>query len=133
VFWNIVIQILAGVIGLFLAQKYIDGVIFVGKIFFIPENIEQLRAFTKTLVFAGIILGLLNHFVKPILNAITLPLRIITFNLFSIAVGLFIVWLVDLFFLELRIEGLKPLFLTTLLVWVISFILSNWFTASKKK
>lgn len=132
-FWNIIIQILSGVIGLFLAQKYIDGVIFTGKTFFIPENIEQLRAFTKTLVFAGIILGLLNHFVKPILNAITLPLRIITFNLFSIAVGLFIVWLVDLFSLELRIEGLKPLFLTTLLIWVISFILSNWFIASKKK
>jgi putative membrane protein len=133
VFWNIIIQILSGVIGLFLAQKYIDGVIFAGKTFFIPENIEQLRAFTKTLVFVGIILGLLNHFVKPILNAITLPLRIITFNLFSIAVGLFIVWLVDLFSLELRIEGLKPLFLTTLLIWVISFILSNWFIASKKK
>jgi putative membrane protein len=133
VFWNIIIQILSGVIGLFLAQKYIDGVIFTGKTFFIPENIEQLRAFTKTLVFAGIILGLLNHFVKPILNAITLPLRIITFNLFSIAVGLFIVWLVDLFSLELRIEGLKPLFLTTLLIWVIGFILSNWFIASKKK
>jgi putative membrane protein len=133
VFWNIIIQILSGVIGLFLAQKYIDGVIFTGKTFFIPENIEQLRAFTKTLVFVGIILGLLNHFVKPILNAITLPLRIITFNLFNIAVGLFIVWLVDLFSLELRIEGLKPLFLTTLLIWVISFILSNWFIASKKK
>jgi uncharacterized membrane protein YvlD (DUF360 family) len=133
VFWNIIIQILAGVIGLFLAQKYIDGVIFTGKIFFIPENIEQLRAFTKTLVFAGIILGLLNHFVKPILNAITLPLRIITFNLFSIAVGLFIVWLVDLFSLELRIDGLKPLFLTTIFVWIINFILSNWFVGSKKK
>jgi len=35
----------------------------------------------------------LNAFVKPIVNALTFPIRILTLGLFSLVVGWFILWL----------------------------------------
>jgi hypothetical protein len=37
-----------------------------------------------------------------------------------------LVWLVDVFSQQLIIEGLKPLFFTTLIVWGLNLILSKW-------
>jgi len=45
------------------------------------------------LLFAGIILALLNAFVRPILILITLPLSILTVGLFVFVINGFIFWL----------------------------------------
>jgi len=42
-------------------------------------------------VILGIILGLLNYFVKPILEVISLPLEIITLGLFTFVINIFLV------------------------------------------
>lgn len=110
--WNLFLQIVAGILGIFLAQKYVLGVEFTGD--------------WKTLVLAGAILGLINFFIKPILNTITLPLRILTLGLFSLLINMGMVWLVDIIFPELIISGIIPLFWTSLIVWGISFILLKW-------
>src|SRR3989344_7823331 len=57
----------------------------------------------------GIILGLLNFFVKPILNVITLPLRIITLGLFGFLINMFLIWIVDYIFREFSAPWFFPL------------------------
>lgn len=107
---SLVLQIISAIVGLWLAARFVSGVELVGPI--------------QTLLLTGSILGLVNSFLKPIVKLITLPLRLLTLGLFSIVVNMAMVWLVDVFFPELIIEGIFPLFWTTLIIWSLSIFLS---------
>ena len=77
----------------------------------------------QILILVGTILGLINFFIKPILDKITLPLKILTLGLFSLILNMLIIWFLDILFLEFEISGLIPLFWTTIIIWLISFLL----------
>jgi putative membrane protein len=132
VLWSLLLQIVAGIFGLFLAQKYVPGVEFLGPVFIFPKNLADFKAFLDTLVFLGALLGFLNYFVKPLLKTFTLPFRILTFNLFSIIMAMFLVWLVKIFSPNLTIQGVKALFLTTIIVWVLNVVLARLFPEMPK-
>ena len=106
---KLILHFLIAVLGLWLAQRLIPGVVFEGS-----WEIFLLCAF---------ILGVINLFAKPILKLITLPLRIITFGLFGLVVNGLILWFVDILFPELTINGLKPLFIATLIFAGLNFLL----------
>ena len=114
---RLIAQIAAGIAGLLIATIAVPGVEFNGNI--------------KTLILAGFILGLLNFFIKPILKGITFPIRIITLNLFTIAISMAMVWIIDFVFPEITIareasvKGFLPLFWTTAIVWLLSTIFSS--------
>ncbi|MFC1663908.1 phage holin family protein [Patescibacteria group bacterium] len=108
-FQTLILQILAGISGLWLTTVFVPGVEFTGSI--------------QSLLFAGLILGLVNSVIKPVLKLITLPLRIITFGLFGIVVNMGMIWIVDIVFPELIISGIIPLFWTTVVVWGLSLII----------
>ena len=108
-FKGLVLNIIAGILGLWLAVKFITEVDFIGEI--------------QILILAGKILGLANLFLKPILKLITWPLRMITLGLFTIIINLALVWGVDILFPELIIKGIVPLLYTTAIVLIINFIL----------
>ena len=124
--WNLLIQIISAFLGLWISQKFIHGVHFSGSLFILPTKTADITLFLTTLTFVSILLGLLNHIIKPLLKKITFPLRIVTFNLFTLVIAMFLVWLVDIFSPELEIKGLIPLFYVTVIVLVVSFILSKW-------
>jgi len=105
---RLIIQVIIGILGLFIATKLIPGVSFVGEI--------------KYLFMAGVVLGLLMFFVLPILKIITFPLRILTLGLFSIILNMFLVWLTKIVFPEVVINGLLPLFFTALVISGLNFI-----------
>ena len=130
--WSLFLRIIAGILGLFLATEYVPGVSFFGKFFVLPTNEEQVHAFIDTLTFAGIFLGILNSVAKPILDKITLPLRIITLNLFSLVIAMAMVWITKTVFPKLQIDGFFPLFWTTVIVWLLGFILLKWLPSEKK-
>lgn len=118
-FW----QIIVGILGIYLGTRFVpgvglevpqEGIIFLGI---------KLTAEWQVIVLIGIALGLANSFVKPILKIITLPLRILTFGLFGLLINMLIIWLIDVFFPELIIDGIVPLFWLTLIVWALSFLL----------
>lgn len=111
------IKIASGILGFWLATRFITGVEFTGT--------------WKVLLLAGFILGLINFFIKPILKFITLPLRIITLGLFGLVINMVMVWLVDIFFVELIIVGILPLLWTTLIIWVLSSVLPFFFPKGK--
>ena len=73
----------------------------------------------------GIVLGSLNYFIKPILNLITLPLRIITLGLFTFIINMSLVWIVDSIFSQVRIPFFYPLFWTTVIIFGLSAIMSK--------
>jgi len=103
------LQIITGVLALWLATKFIRGVEFKGPI--------------QILLLAGAILGLLNFFIKPILKIVTLPLRILTFGLSGLVINVGMIWAVDLIFPEFHFSGIYSIFLTTIIVWGLSLIL----------
>ena len=78
----------------------------------------------KLFVLFGIVLGLLNYFIKPILKALSLPLEIITLGLFSIVINMALIYVVDVIFNELYIPLWLPLVYTTFIIFGLNFVLS---------
>jgi len=119
---KLLFQILSAGVGLLLATIFIPGVtvtVFSDSNFYgIP-----LTANWQLFILLGFILGLLNFFVKPILNVITLPLRIITLGLFGFVINMALVWALDYIFRELSITLYLPLLYTTLIIWGLNVIL----------
>ncbi|OGZ67484.1 MAG: hypothetical protein A3D34_01200 [Candidatus Staskawiczbacteria bacterium RIFCSPHIGHO2_02_FULL_33_16] len=121
---KLIYQIVSAMIGLWLAVMFIPGV-FVSA--YPDSNFFgfKLTALWQVYLLLGVILGLLNFFVKPILDVITLPLRIITLGLFGFAINMGLIWLIDIFFEELNTPLLYPLLWTTLIIFAINIILSH--------
>ncbi|MGB2762582.1 MAG: phage holin family protein [Minisyncoccales bacterium] len=117
VFRELILKIIAGIIGIWLAAQFVSGV----------EITDSWQIF----IWAGLILGLINYFIKPILNLIALPLRIITLGLFSLVINMGIIWTIDVLFPEIDIKGIVPLFWTTLIVWTINLIIPKFFPKKK--
>lgn len=125
-------QIIAGIAGLWLAILFVPGI----GLRVLPDSSFFGFPLTKNwqvIVLLGIILGLLNFFIKPILKTITLPLRILTIGLFGIIINIVIIWAVDLLFKEITIPWFLPLLWTTLIVWALSILLSTILGRRKSK
>ena len=75
---SLLIKIIAGILGLWLAVRFVPDVEFTGTL--------------QSLAIAGAALGIINALIKPLLRMITLPLRIITLGLFGLVINLAIVW-----------------------------------------
>lgn len=91
----------------------------------------------KTLIAAGLLLGLANALVRPILSFLTLPLTIITLGLFLFVVnGLMILlvgWVLHRFGDQsYQVHGLMPAILTTIVIWVVSLI-ANMFIGGDER
>ena len=117
-FWHIV----GGILGIFLAVKFVLGV----SLKVLPDSSFFgiiLTQFWQILFLVGGILGLINFFIKPVLDKITWPLKILTLGLFSLILNMVIIKFLDILFLEFKILGLIPLFWTTVIVWLINFFL----------
>jgi putative membrane protein len=105
---RLLFQIIAGILTIFLAARFVSGVDFSGEL--------------RPLIIAGSVLGIVNFAIKPILKAIALPLRIITLGLFTLLLNLFLVWIVvDVLFPgDLEITGFVPLLWTTAILWILN-------------
>ena len=115
-------QILAATLGLWIALLFVPGVViktYPGSNFFgIP-----LTAQWQLLLVLGIVLGLLNYFLKPLLKALSLPVEIISLGLFTIVINMALIWLLELMFDELSAPFLMPLLYTTLIIWASNLII----------
>ncbi len=103
-------QIIGGVAGIALASYLVKGVHYDGNLI--------------TLLLIGLILGILNFFIKPVLEVITFPLRLLTLNLFSLVIMMGLVWITDVIFIPpyFEITGIGALFWTALIVWIMSIV-----------
>jgi len=92
------LSISANSLGLYLASRFIKGVNFSGDII--------------GLVLAGVILGVLNVTVKPLLKILSAPLILLTLGLFIIIINFFILWFLQFFITDLVISGFWAYFWT---------------------
>lgn len=120
---RLILQIIAGILGIFLATKFVPGV----SLEVIPGQSSlfgiEFTAPWQILLLIGSALGLINFFIKPVLKMITLPLRILTFGLFSLVINMVMVWTVDILFPELVIQGIIPLFWLSIIILGVSLLL----------
>ena len=125
-FNKLISQIIASALGIFLAVHFVSGV----SLSVVPGQSEVFSIpITETwqmFLVVGLILGLLNLFVKPILGLITLPLKILTLGFFSLVINMAMIWILDVMFLELIINGLTSLFWTTIIVWGINLFMKTY-------
>ena len=96
--------------GFWIAAKLLHGVR-VG-------NLESLLA-------AGLLLGVINALVRPILIIITIPLTILTLGLFLLVVNGISVWLVTLVLHGIRMHGPWDAILTALIISLVSWAASG--------
>lgn len=111
---KITAQILAGAGGIWLAVE------------FLPQVDFTTPALHKKLLYVtliGVVIGLINFFIKPALDIITFPIRVLTLGLFSLILDMGVVWTADILFDSLIIVGIIPLFWTTLIIVILSSIL----------
>jgi uncharacterized membrane protein YvlD (DUF360 family) len=111
-----------------LVEKLLAGTIGMTAAIYLLNDITYDGSF-KTILLVGLTVGLLIFFIRPLLSLITLPLRIITLNLFSIVIMMFLIFLVDCLFPAdmFEIFGIQNYFYATLMVWGSEKILSMIF------
>lgn len=80
----------------------------------------------------GIIFGLVNAFIRPMVKLLTLPISIVTLGLFSLVINALMLMLVGWLSKALQIEGALfgfiPALLGSIIISIVSTVL-NWFVA----
>ncbi len=111
-----IIQILTNAVAIFLAAYLLPGFIFEGDIL--------------TLAIAGLILGLINFFIKPLLRLVSAPLIALSFGLFAVAINMGLLWLLEYLVSELTIEGFWTYLWGSLILSAVNIVFG---TARRKK
>ena len=101
-----VLHALITAVGFWIASKIVPGV-----------HVDSRIA----LIEGGVLLGILNALVRPILVVLTLPLTIITLGLFLLVVNAITVWLVTFFIHAIHIHGAWHTILTALVISLTSW------------
>jgi putative membrane protein len=106
------IQALVTAVGVLIAARIVPGV--------------RVRSFGSAVVF-GLVLGLLNAVLHPVLMILGLPFIILTLGLFMIAINAFVFWLADKLVDGVECSGPAAVILGSLVVtlfsWACSFVL----------
>ncbi len=103
VFWGV------NALSLWVADELFDGIVF-----------DTVRS----LLVAGLLLGLVNTFLRPVLVLLTLPLSLVTLGVFVLVVNasmlLFVAWMVP----GLAVSGFSSGLFVALFVSVFSFVVN---------
>ena len=101
-----IVQALAAAVGFWVASRIVPGVHASGL---------------GSLVAAGVILGVINVLVRPILILLTIPLTLLTLGLFLFVVNGITVWITAAFLKGVDVDGLWPAILASIVITVISW------------
>jgi putative membrane protein len=105
---KLLIRLIISTLAILVAANVVPGVVVAG---------------TTTAIIAAIVLGILNTFLKPVLQILALPITILTLGLFYIIVNVFIIYLASYLVDGFSISGFIPALLFGLVVSVVSGIL----------
>lgn len=117
----LILRIMVNALSIGIAVKLVEGITFTGEWW--------------KIIIIGVIFGLVNSLVKPIITFFSLPLIILTFGIFIVIVNALMLILTaklsDTFNLGLHIDGFLPALLGALIISVVSVILS-WLSGMNK-
>jgi len=96
-------------LGLYAASRIVPGVSF---------------ASTESLLWAAVLLGLVNAVLRPVLIVLTIPITVLTFGLFLLVINGLMIELVAHFLDGFFVSGLGSAILAALVVSVVSWLVS---------
>ena len=114
---KLILRILINAAAIWLASLLLDGFSFSGNIF--------------SLIVVGIIFGLVNAFIRPVVKLLTLPITVITLGLFTLVINTIMLMLTVWFSSALSLTGglfanIFVAFVGAIIISVVSTMLS-WF------
>lgn len=86
----------------------------------------------RTLLLAGILLGIVNSIIRPIAILLTLPMTIVTLGFFLLVINAGMVALVAWMLPGMHVASFWSAFWTSVLVSLVSFV-GSWFVGGKGK
>ena len=86
----------------------------------------NLANFPSALI-AGLIIGLINGSIKPILSILSLPLNIVTLGVFSLVINGFCFWLAAALTPGFAVKGLIAFFIGPVILSFANTFISNYF------
>jgi len=98
-------------LGLFVASRIVPGIAFTS---------------TESLLWAAILLGVVNAIVRPVLIILTIPITILTLGIFLLVINGLMIELVAHFLKGFFVSGLGAAILASLVISVVSWMVS-WF------
>ena len=110
-----VIRVLVNAGAILLAAHLVSGL-----------HVESLT----TALVAGLVLGLINAIVRPILVVLTLPFTLLTLGLFLLVLNAFCLWLTSVFVPGFAVQGFWAAFLGALIVSLVSWVLTAFLSDS---
>lgn len=102
-----VLRAMIAALGLWLATEWVDGI-----------SIDR----ASTLLLAGLLLGIVNAFVRPLIVLLTLPFTVLTLGLFLLVVNAAMLGLVAALLEGMSIAGFGAAFWAALVVSIVSAI-----------
>ena len=109
-----ILRWLINAVAIFLAIRFVPGISLGGGL--------------VAIIWLALIFGLVNAFLRPLLQILTCPLIILTLGLFTLLINTFLFWLTasigTLFGIHMTIQGFLPAFLGGLVISVVSILLS---------
>ena len=109
------VRALVVALGLWLSTVWVPGVVIDGP---------------GTLVLAGLTLGLVNAFVRPVAILLTLPMTLLTLGFFLLVINAGMVGLVAWILPGMHVAGFWAAFFTSLICSAVSMI-GSWFVGPK--
>ncbi len=71
------------------------------------------------------ILTVINLVIRPIIRLFLSPIILITFGLFNIVINAFILYIIDIYFDTIKIDGLVTLLYATIIITVVNVLLGT--------
>ncbi len=102
------LQIVLNAVGLWVASRYIPGISYSGDLLY--------------LLFAGLVLGLVNLLVRPIVKLLSFPLIVLTLGLFYLVINGAMLWLAAALLDGLEVDGCLPAILGGLLIALLNWV-----------
>jgi putative membrane protein len=102
-----ILRVLIAALGLWLATEWVSGITV---------------STATTLIFAALLLGVVNAIVRPIVVLLTLPVTLITLGLFLLVVNAAMLGLVAAFLPGFSIAGFWPALWAALLISLVSWL-----------
>lgn len=105
---RLLIRLVIITLGVLVAVNIVDGVD-------VPR--------TQEAVVVAVVFGLLNAFLKPVLQLLALPVTILTLGIFYFVINVFIVYLTAFIVPSFTVEGFFPALFFSIIVSIVSWLL----------
>jgi putative membrane protein len=104
---SLIISLLLNALSLYIASYVLDGV-----------KIDNIQA----ALIAGVLLGVANFVVKPVLKLLAMPITLLTLGLFLLVINALVLLLVDYFVPGFEIQGFLTAVLLGIVIWALNLI-----------